>query len=207
MDDVAVSGSGILGPLLTLILKSTLVMGSPGPATMSAAAAGAAFGFRRSLSYVVGLMLGTTLVLLIVATGVFAVLLSVPMLGSALTALSAAYILYLAYRIATAPPLRAPDEMAQYPSFPAGLFLAMANPKAYVAIAAVYAGAVFTMTSPAAEQLLKLIVLGVMIVVIHLAWLLAGSCLSGVFRNPGSARIINWSFAAVLAVTAVLPLL
>jgi len=46
--------------LLTLILAALVVMGSPGPSTMSVTAVGAAFGFRRALAYLAGLVLGTT---------------------------------------------------------------------------------------------------------------------------------------------------
>ena len=92
-------------PLLALVLAATVVMGSPGPATISVTAVAAAFGARRSLPYLCGIILGTTVVLLAVATGIVAMLLSVPQIAPVLIAASAAYILYLAYRIATAPPL------------------------------------------------------------------------------------------------------
>ena len=62
--------SGIWRPALTLILASVVIMGSPGPSTMSATAVGAAYGFRRSLLYACGLIVGTTAVLLAVAVGV-----------------------------------------------------------------------------------------------------------------------------------------
>ncbi len=65
-------------PLFTLVLAAMAVMGSPGPATISVTAVAAAFGARRSLAYLGGIILGTTIVLLAVATGVVAMLLSVP---------------------------------------------------------------------------------------------------------------------------------
>ena len=71
-------------------------MGSPGPSTISVTAVGAAFGLRRSLAYLCGLILGTTVVLLAVATGLAAMLLSVPHIAPLLIAASAAYMLYLA---------------------------------------------------------------------------------------------------------------
>ena len=45
-----------MASVLTLILASAIVMGSPGPSTMSATAVGAAYGFRRSLRYAYGLI-------------------------------------------------------------------------------------------------------------------------------------------------------
>ena len=78
MSEQVLSLSGLWRPLAALILASAAVMGSPGPSTMSVTAVGAAFGLRRSLDYLGGLILGTIVVLIAVATGLFALLLSVP---------------------------------------------------------------------------------------------------------------------------------
>ena len=101
--------SGSWRPLAALVLASAAVMGSPGPSTMSVTAVGAAFGLRRSLDFLWGLTSGTIAVLIAVATGLFALLLSVPRLAPLLLAASGAYILYLAFKIATAPPLSTAD--------------------------------------------------------------------------------------------------
>ncbi len=180
--------------LLSLIVASLLVMGSPGPSTISVTAVGAAFGLRRSIAYMSGLIAGTLAVLFAVATGVVAVLLAVPQFSPVLLVASAAYILYLAFRIATAPPLAKHDERVAAPSFAGGVLLAIANPKAYVAIAAVFAA---SMLGP----VLKVAVLGAMIVLIHLAWLLAGAAFSQVFHDPVWSRRVNLAFAAALVAT------
>src|SRR6202023_2494483 len=96
--------------------------------------------FRRSLGYVTGIILGTTAVLVAVAAGVVAVLMSLPRLAPVLVTASAAYIVYLAFKIATAPPLSRQDQAASAPSFAGGFLLGVANPKAWGAIAAVFAG-------------------------------------------------------------------
>ena len=91
--------------VLALVMAAAVVMGSPGPATMSVTAVGAACGLRPSLRYTCGVVLGTTAVLLVVAAGLVGVLTSTPGLAPSLTVASAAYILYLAFTIATALPL------------------------------------------------------------------------------------------------------
>lgn len=185
--------------MLVLILAAAIVMGSPGPSTVSVTAVGAAFGFRRSLAYTTGLVAGTSAVLLAVAAGVAAALLAIPHAQPVLLAVSAVYILWLAWRIATAPPLAKDAPGIAAPSFVGGFLLAVANPKAWVAIAAVFAGS-------AVEPLPKIALLVAMIVLIHLAWLLAGASLSRLFYEPRSARIANVVFALVLVATALLAL-
>jgi len=154
-------------PLLALVLAATVVMGSPGPATISVTAVGAAFGLRDSLRYTLGIVVGTTAVLLVVATGIMAVLGSMPRLAPVLVVASAAYILYLAFKIATAPPLAARTAEASRPTWLAGFLLAVANPKAYVAIAAVFADASSNQDGVELGLWLKLTILAGMIVVIH----------------------------------------
>jgi threonine/homoserine/homoserine lactone efflux protein len=203
------AGSAVLDPatwraVLGLLLAAAVIMGSPGPSTISATAVGAAYGFRRALPYVGGLVAGTAAVLLAVAGGVVALLVSIPHGRPVLVALSAAYILWLAFRIATAPPLGAASGEVAAPAFGGGFLLAIANPKAYLAIAAVFAGSTICAQSRALDALAKLALLGGMIVVIHLFWLLAGASLARLFQGRRSARVVNLLLAASLvALTAV----
>jgi threonine/homoserine/homoserine lactone efflux protein len=190
--------------LARLVLAAAALMGSPGPSTVSLTATGAAFGLRRSLPYCAGLIAGTLTVLLAVVAGVTGLLFALPKAASVLTAVSTAYILYLAYRIASAPPLSAHHVDAKAPSFAAGLLLGSANPKAYVAIGAVYSGSALPVGSIAAEALVKTAVLGFMAVLIHVIWLMAGASVSRLLSDPLGARIANLLLAATLIITTIL---
>src|SRR5205814_2225983 len=185
---------GSVGPLLFISLA---IMGSPGPATISLMAAGSAYGVRRSLSYLAGIIVGTTIVLLAVATGITAALLAVPAIGSVLIWISVAYILWLAYHIATAPPFTEPTAASGTFSVAAGTFLGIANPKAWVAIAAVFASghlADDTTTDAAA----KIVVLTAMIIAICAVWLVAGTSIAPLLRDAGRARAVNAALAVAL---------
>jgi threonine/homoserine/homoserine lactone efflux protein len=185
---------GSAGPLL---ITSLAIMGSPGPATISLTAVGSAYGVRRSLAYLVGIIVGTTIVLVAVATGITATLLAVPAMRVVLIVISAVYILWLAYHVATAPPPAAQTAASDAPSLVGGLLLGVANPKAWVAIAAVFASAHLadTATTDAAA---KIAVLTVMIILINTTWLIVGASLAPLLRDPGRARIINTALAAAL---------
>jgi threonine/homoserine/homoserine lactone efflux protein len=206
LDEQLPSFSELWRPLLTLVSTAVVLMGSPGPSTMSVTAVGAAFGPRRSLRYTSGLVLGTWAILLAVATGVVALLLSMPGLAPVLRAVSALYMLYLAFKIATAAPLSTRDRDVVAPSLAGGFVLAVANAKAYLTIATAFASATLASLTPMLDLVLKAAVLAVMIVLIHLAWLLAGASLASFLRDPVRSRIANVVFAAVLIGTAILAL-
>ena len=178
-------------------------MGTPGPATISLTAAGSAYGARRCIGYLAGIVAGTCAVLLAVAGGVTAALLAVPAVRPVLIAVAAGYILWLAYHIATAPALPEQAGGVRPPSAAAGALLGVANPKAWVAIAAVFAS-VRVSPGAAADAAAKVAVLSVLIVAINATWLLAGASLAPVLRDPARARIANPALAALLVAAVVL---
>ena len=192
---------GSVGPLLLIALA---IMGSPGPATISLVAVGSTYGVRRSLPYLAGIVAGTIVVLVAVASGITAAILAVPAVGSALTAISAAYILWLAYRVATAPPLSETTAPAgPPPSLAGGVFLGVANPKAWVAIAAVFASAHLA-GAAATDAAVKTVVLTATIGLICSSWLAAGTSLAPLLRDPRRARLVNGVLAAALVGATVL---
>jgi threonine/homoserine/homoserine lactone efflux protein len=190
-----------------MILASVVIMGSPGPSTMSVTAVGAVYGFRRSLKYASGLIVGTTAVLLAVAIGIVTIVLSIPHAARILVAVSAVYMLYLAFRVATAPPLAGQRGKVAAPAFAGGLLLAIGNPKPYLAIAAVFAGTSIFGEDRVLDAAVKTALLTAMIVIIHMCWLSAGALLSRVLQDPTSSRVINISLAASLVVVTVFALL
>ncbi|APF37258.1 MULTISPECIES: LysE family transporter [Chelatococcus] len=196
--------------LVPFVLAAVVVMGSPGPSTISLAAVGAAFGFRRSLGYAAGLVAGTTTVLFAIALGMATLLGALPGVVPVLAAAAGLYILYLAFDIATAPPLdrggRGRGEAAA-PSFIGGFLLALANPKAWLAITAVFTSTSVVSSADWKDAAIKTAVLAAMIVIIHLAWLLAGTGLSRLLHDPLGARLTNVTLALLLVASLIAPLL
>jgi len=184
--------------LLGFILAGFALAGSPGPATLSLASAGAAFGARRGLGYMAGLLIGMVVVMAVTATGMTSVLLALPWAAPIVITASAAYFVYLAVRIATAPPLTADAGQRRRPSFAAGLLLSLVNPKGYAAMAALFTGFVLVRQRLALDAALKLLVLLAIMVVVDVAWLLAGAALTRFFREPLWNRAINVTFAILL---------
>jgi len=69
---------------------------------LSLASVGAAFGWRQGIVYLVGLFIGTDFVCLVVISGLAAIVLAYPVIRSTLLVISAAYLAFLALRIALA---------------------------------------------------------------------------------------------------------
>lgn len=204
IDELTSDPAAFWSSLSALLITSLALMGSPGPATISVTAMAAAYGPRRATPYLLGIIVGTTTVLVIVASGLTGFVLAIPGVGPILIAGAAAYILYLAFKIATAPPqaLNVSDDTPS--SFVGGLFLALANPKAYAAIAAVFASVSLVQRDIAWDAGLKVAVLSVMVALINTAWLFVGAGLSRMLSDPVNARIVNVLFAAALVLAVIL---
>jgi threonine/homoserine/homoserine lactone efflux protein len=196
-----------ISDLLALLVAAILLMGSPGPATMSLAAGGAAFGVRPVFPYLVGIWAGTAGVLLIVATGVTGLVVSVPGVTPVIVAVAGLYILHLAWKIANAPPPTAAAAEDDAPSILGGLLLAIANPKAYAAIGAVYSSSVLLPDRPLDDAVAKVVMLAAVIVAVNTVWLVFGAGLAGLMRRPRAGRVLNVIFAVLLVAAFALSVL
>jgi threonine/homoserine/homoserine lactone efflux protein len=193
--------------LFGFILAGLALAGSPGPATLSLAATGAAFGGRRGLGYMTGIVGGMIIVMATTATGVTGVLLALPGATPVVAIAAALYFVYLAFRIATAPPLAETAGQAREPSFIGGVFLSLVNPKGYAAMAALFFGFVLVRERVELDAALKAMVLVAIMIVVNAAWLFAGAALTRCFREPGTNRIINVTFAVLLVASVAFALL
>ena len=192
--------------LLGFILAGLALAGSPGPNTLSLAAAGAAFGARRSLGYMAGIVIGMVGVMGIAAAGVIGVVLAIPGAKPVVIAAASAYFAYLAFRIATAPPLAEGAGTGRRPSFAGGVFLSLVNPKGYAAMAALFSGFVLVRERLALDAALKATILLALMIAVDLAWLSAGAALTRLFRDPRANRAINVTFAVLLVASVAVAL-
>jgi threonine/homoserine/homoserine lactone efflux protein len=193
--------------LFGFVLAGIALAGSPGPATLSLAATGAAFGARRGLGYMTGIVIGMVAVMGITATGVMSVLLAMPGATPVVAAMAAVYFVYLAFRIATAPPLAERTQQHRQPSFTGGVFLSLVNPKGYAAMAALFSGFVLVRERLALDIAAKMVLLAAIITAVNIAWLIAGAALTRFFREPGTNRAINVTFAVLLVASVAFALL
>ena len=186
------------------LLAGLALAGSPGPATLSLAAAGAAFGARRVMGYLAGIVVGMVGVMTITASGLVGLMLAVPGVTPVVTIAATAYFVWLAWRIATAPPLADEDGAGSPPRFAGGLVLSLVNPKGYAAMAALFSGFVLLRDRLVLDAGMKIVLLTAVIVAVNVLWLLAGAMMTRFFRDPRSNRIINIVFAVLLLASLVI---
>ena len=179
---------------------------TPGPGVLSTAGVGAAFGWRTGTAYVAGLCLGTNLVAFIVISGLAALILAEPLVRTVLLLASALYLGYLASRIAFAGAKIAFIQKST-PGFGAGLVLQFINPKAYAVNTTLFSSFAFYPESFIVETGLKIIIMNVIWIPIHLAWLYAGVKLNSLNLKDQTQRAINMIMAICLLGVVILSVL
>lgn len=190
--------------LVGFLLASLALIGSPGPNTLSLAAVGSGFGRARGLPYMIGLNLGMVLVILLTGSGVSAAVLALPAVGPVIIGAAVMYFLWLAWRIATAPPIAQIKGPDRAPKLAEGIGISLMNPKAYAAMSAMFTTPALTALTPWAEALVKAALLLSVICVVNICWLTIGAALTPLFRRPRASRIINICFAVALLLSVAL---
>lgn len=189
--------------IFSFLLAAAALTGSPGPNTLSMAAVGASFGRVRALEYMLGLNLGMVVVVAIVGTGLAGVVLAVPGIAPVVTILAALYFIYLAYKIATAPPLAQTSNHAAVaaPRWYEGAGLSLVNPKAYAAMTALFSGSALVEANLVGDAFLKATLVLATICAVNLIWLFVGAGMTQILQSERMSRIINIAFAMLLLVS------
>jgi len=193
--------------MLTFAITVFLLIVTPGPGVLSTAGFGAAYGYKKSLRYVFGLFLGTNLVFLAVATGLIAILLSIPSLRIFLLILSTFYLFYLASKIALAGSNIAFIKAKSPPGIISGVLLQAINPKAYVVNTTLVSGFAFYQSSFAVELVIKFLIMNSIWIPLHLLWLYVGTVLHELNLSIKNQRIINLMMALSMVLVVVISIL
>ena len=177
---------------------------TPGPGVLSAAAVGAAFGFRPGARYIVGLCLGNFLVGVIVVSGLWAMVSVVPGLRLLLGIATVVYLGYLAWRIATAGGQVGFEGARQQPGIMAGTTLQFINPKAYAVNTFLFSNFAFYPGDWLIEVLLKFLLMNAVWIPIHFVWLQLGILLHRLELPPARQRLVNRLMAGSLVIVVLL---
>ena len=179
---------------------------SPGPGVLSTAGVGAAYGYRNGLAYVAGLFAGSNLVAMLVISGVAATALALPWLRTTLLIASLGYLLWLAWRIASAGAQIGFIEARTPLGFWNGLALQPINPKAYIVNTTLFTGFSFMPDALWLETAIKLLIMNLIWIPLHLGWLGAGISLRRLDLGPQAQRRVNIAMALSMLVAVGLAL-
>ena len=179
---------------------------SPGPGVLSTAGVGAAYGYRNGLAYVAGLFAGSNLVAMLVISGIAATALALPWLRTTLLIASLGYLLWLAWRIASAGAQIGFIEARTPLGFWNGLALQPINPKAYVVNTTLFTGFSFMPDALWLETAIKLLIMNLIWIALHLGWLGAGISLRRLDLGPQAQRRVNIAMALSMLVAVALAL-
>ena len=189
-----------------LLVFVVVTLFTPGPNNTMLLASGLNFGFRRALPHLFGVALGFAVMVLAVGTGLGAAFQAYPAAYTVLKYAGAAYLLYLAWHIATAGPLEADGQSRGRPiTFLEASAFQWFNPKGWV----MAVGAVTTYAAVAAfpvNVLLMAFLFGSLGVLSSATWLGFGSILKTLLASPRAIRTLN-VIMALLLVASLWPIL
>jgi threonine/homoserine/homoserine lactone efflux protein len=177
---------------------------TPGPNVLMVAASAASHGVRATLPQMLGVTFGFGAMLLLVGLGLAGPLLASPTLHLALKWVAVAWLLWLAWRIGSAPP---PGEGPARPplGFRGAALFQWVNPKAWMIAAAVMPA----FTAPGEAVLPQVVLIAAVFVVVSMpclmVWAGIGTAAAHLLRAPGRLRVFN-IVMALLLVASLVPL-
>ena len=190
--------------IITLSIATAILLGSPGPATLSLAAVGASFGVARGLPYLSGILLGLMFAMAGAIFGVAAVFSRWPEVKFATQLLGAAYLFYVSYRIATAPVLVAGEnDQIDIPGLRDGFILNILNPKAYAAFFVLFTQFLVPLESVSAGYAVTYVIIFAVAILVDSMWLVIGSGIRSIFANRKYARTVRVLFALSIVIATV----
>jgi len=189
---------------VAFLLFAVVAAITPGPSNIMVTAAGANAGLLRGLPCLLGVATGMGLMMFLVPLGLGSVVLGHPLVLKALNLVGAAFLLRLAWKIATSTRLASTPEPEPVGYVKAAAFQWI-NPKSWL----VSASAAGTFLSAGANSaVVQSIYLGGLFFLASLpscfVWLAFGAAIQRMLRSPRGFRAFNVAMGVLLAASIVL---
>ena len=179
---------------------AAVAAGTPGPSNVMLTATGAIAGIGRGLPCLFGVAAGMAAMLLVVALGLGTVVLGHPAAVLALNTAGAAFLLWLAWKIATAP-VGDKVEGGRPVGFAGAFAFQWLNPKSWL----VATSASATYLDPGGAVFAQSVAIGALFGAIALAtgflWLAFGVALQRFLARPAFQRAFNVAMGSTLALS------
>ena len=193
--------------MVAFLVFSLVAAGTPGPSNVLLTATGAAVGVPRGLPCALGVSLGMGVMMFVVAFGLGSVVLASPGVLRALNWAGAAFLLWLAWKIATAG--RGGEPIERRPvGFAGAAAFQWINPKSWLVCASAAGTYLGAGTGSALAQALTLAGLFVVAALpCGLVWLAFGAAAQRFLRTGRARRAFNIAMGLLLAGSVALILL
>lgn len=174
---------------------------TPGPNNVMLAASGANFGFRRTLPHLSGVAIGFPVMVLALGLGAGSLFQRYPAAHQAMKWIGFAYLLYLAYRIATTRRMGEGGSTGRPLSFVQAALFQWVNAKAWI----MAVGAVSTYTTvggdPVAETVVIALVFAIVATPSCAVWTLFGLGIRRFLQSPRAFAAFNVAMALLLVLS------
>jgi threonine/homoserine/homoserine lactone efflux protein len=182
---------------LALLVFCAVASVTPGPNNMMLLASGVNFGVRRTLPHLAGVTLGFALMVALVGFGLDAIFSRAPWLPPLMRWAGAAYLIWLAWRIASAGAVKEGSAAGRPLGFLGAAAFQWINPKGWVmAVSALSTYAV------SADYATTVIVIALTYFAVGVpscsVWVLFGAAMRRALADPRRARLFNLSMGALL---------
>ena len=178
---------------------------SPGPNNFMLLSSGLTFGYQKTMPHIMGVMVGFPIMVMAVGLGMGSVFELYPWLYNVLKVVGIAYLLWMAWKIATSNSTMSVDDEVKKPfTFVQAMLFQWVNPKAWVMVITAM-GSFITSTQ---QAFLQVVIIALVYFCIGLLstnfWALGGVYLQRFISNEKRVRVFN-VLMALLIVFSVVP--
>lgn len=189
----------LMGPLVVFAAAMTL---TPGPNVVLVTASGANFGFRRTIPQMIGITLGFGSMAVAAGLGLAGLIHAEPRVHTALKYAGAAYLLYLAWRIARADASSVSARARPIGPIEAALFT-WTNPKAWMSALGALAAYTTVGGDVLRETLMIAGVLAAFCLLSCVIWAGFGTAIGRFIATSRARTAFNWSMAGLLVLSLI----
>lgn len=170
---------------------------SPGPNNLMLMGSGANFGFKKTVPHLLGVALGFTAMIVLVGLGIMQIFDYYPSSYQVLKVLSVAYLLYLAFKLATASNAIEQGKSKSKPmTFMQAALFQWVNPKAWTM--ALTGVSVYAPSQTLSAVLFVALVFGLINLPCVSSWIVMGEKMQRLLTNHTRLKVFNYSMSALL---------
>ena len=167
---------------LSLLLFAISMVATPGPANMILLSAGSQFGFKKSVPFVIGIILSKQIIIWPIGLGILTFFELFPSFINIIKVISCTYIIWLAWKLSRFK-VSEDQKLTDAPSFFHGLPVHPTNPKAWAMISVSFSN----YTNPNESLISSTIVVAIIFIFVqlffHNLWCFFGEQLKKKFQN------------------------